>query len=407
VAAEPSKSLARRRHLPNQAKVRSTTQRRGNSWKPLTPGGARQSRLSTVAGGFETALAADIRIASENAQFGSFEARRGFHHGDGGIARLVNFCGVGIALEMLLTAEPIDAQRALQINLVSKVVPHDKLMETAEVVAKTILRNDQASVRSAKQVTLDMIGRNLDDQLGLRFLYLNGEQSDGSGPALDGSEDIVGGFGPLEWLGIGIVMTDEVHNVGAQSLDAAIDAAPDLFVGDEREEALDLIEPGRAGRREMDMPARSFGEPVADQRGLVRGVIVHDEMDIETARDGSLDLVEELAELGGAVAGKAFADDLARRDVERRKERGGAVARVVMAAPRRLTGAHGQHGLAAVERLNLGLLVHAQDDGVLGRGDVEADHIAHLGHEIRVGRELERLDPMRLQTEGSPDALHA
>ena len=38
-------------------------------------------------------------------------------------------------------------------------------METAEAVAKTILRNDQASVRSAKQVTLDMIGRNLDDQL--------------------------------------------------------------------------------------------------------------------------------------------------------------------------------------------------------------------------------------------------
>lgn len=118
-----------------------------------------------LAGGFETALAADIRIASDRAQFGSFEARRGFHHGDGGIARLVNFCGVSVAMEMLLTAEPIDAQRALQINLVSKVVPHENLMEAAEAVAKTILRNDQASVRSAKQVVLDMIGRNLDDQL--------------------------------------------------------------------------------------------------------------------------------------------------------------------------------------------------------------------------------------------------
>src|SRR5581483_12312856 len=128
-------------------------------------------------------------------------------------------------------------------------------------------------------------------------------------------------------------MADEVHNVGAQSLDAAIDAAPDLLVGDDREEAFDLIEPGRAGWREMDMPARPFGEPVADQRGLVRGVVVHDEMDIETARDGGLDLVEELAELGGTVAGKAFADDLARRNVERREQRGRAVARVVMAAP--------------------------------------------------------------------------
>ena len=65
-----------------------------------------------LAGGFELALAADIRIASEKARFGSFEARRGFHHGDGGIARLVNFCGVAVALEMLMTAEPIDAHRA-------------------------------------------------------------------------------------------------------------------------------------------------------------------------------------------------------------------------------------------------------------------------------------------------------
>lgn len=118
-----------------------------------------------LAGGFELALSADIRIASEKALFGSFEARRGFHHGDGGIARLVNFCGVGIALEMLLTAEPIDAQRAFAINLVSKVVPHDQLMSTAAHVAQTILRNDQAAVRSAKQVILDMIGRPLDDQL--------------------------------------------------------------------------------------------------------------------------------------------------------------------------------------------------------------------------------------------------
>jgi enoyl-CoA hydratase/carnithine racemase len=47
--------------------------------------------------------------ASERARFGSFEARRGYHHGDGGIVRLVNACGVGVASHLLLTAEPIDA----------------------------------------------------------------------------------------------------------------------------------------------------------------------------------------------------------------------------------------------------------------------------------------------------------
>ena len=118
-----------------------------------------------LAGGLETALACDIRIASERAMFGSFEARRGYHHGDGGIVRLVNTCGTGLALEMLLTAEPIDAQRALQANLVSKVVPHDELMEAAETTAQQILRNSQRAVRSAKQTILDTVGKPLDEQL--------------------------------------------------------------------------------------------------------------------------------------------------------------------------------------------------------------------------------------------------
>lgn len=118
-----------------------------------------------LAGGFETALACDIRIASERAMFGSFEARRGFHHGDGGLVRLVNTCGVGVAMQMLLTAEPIDAQRALACNLVAKVVPHDELMNEAELVAHQILRNSQRAVRSAKQTILDVIGQPLDFQL--------------------------------------------------------------------------------------------------------------------------------------------------------------------------------------------------------------------------------------------------
>lgn len=128
-----------------------------------------------LAGGLETALACDIRIASERAMFGSFEARRGYHHGDGGIVRLVNTCGAGVALEMLLTAEPIDAQRALQCKLVSRVVPHDQLMAEAQKTAGHILRNSQQAVRSAKETILDVIGRPLDDQL--RIEALNGYSS--------------------------------------------------------------------------------------------------------------------------------------------------------------------------------------------------------------------------------------
>ena len=81
--------------------------------------------------------------ARRRAQFRSFELRRGMHSADGGIVRLVNTCGVGIALEMELTGEPINAQCALAVNMVSKVVPHDELMAAAEDMVARILRNDR------------------------------------------------------------------------------------------------------------------------------------------------------------------------------------------------------------------------------------------------------------------------
>jgi enoyl-CoA hydratase/carnithine racemase len=118
-----------------------------------------------LAGGLELALACDLRVVSDRAMFGSFEARRGFHHGDGGITRLVNTCGAGVAMQLVLTAEPIDAQRALQCNLVAKVVAHDELMDETELVARQILRNSQRAVRSAKETILEVIGKPLDDQL--------------------------------------------------------------------------------------------------------------------------------------------------------------------------------------------------------------------------------------------------
>jgi enoyl-CoA hydratase/carnithine racemase len=124
-----------------------------------------------LGGGLELALACDIRVASERAQFGSFELRRGMHPADGGIVRLVNICGVGVALEMELTGEPISAQRALAANMVSRVVPHGELMAAAEDMAKRILRNDRRAVESAKETIFEVIGRTLDEQLKVECLF--------------------------------------------------------------------------------------------------------------------------------------------------------------------------------------------------------------------------------------------
>ncbi|MGQ0845605.1 MAG: enoyl-CoA hydratase/isomerase family protein [Sporichthyaceae bacterium] len=139
-----------------------------------------------LAGGFELALAADIRIASDRAMFGSFEVRRGFHHADGGIVRMVNICGTGLAFEMLLTGEPIDAARAERVGLVSRVVPHEQLMDVVEEVVAQILRNDQAALESSKETIMEVVGRPLDDQLRIEALLGYSMMANPSVPGLLG-----------------------------------------------------------------------------------------------------------------------------------------------------------------------------------------------------------------------------
>ena len=124
-----------------------------------------------IGGGIELCLACDMRVCADDAQFGFFHMRRGMHFGDGGIVRLVNTCGVGIAMELELLGEPIDAQRAKEIHLVNRLVPQAEAMATAEDMASKILRNPRAGVESAKETILEVIGRPLDDQLRLEALY--------------------------------------------------------------------------------------------------------------------------------------------------------------------------------------------------------------------------------------------
>ena len=123
-----------------------------------------------IGGGFELALACDIRIASEKAKFGVFEVRYGLHQGDGGIVRLVAIAGLATALELTLTGREVSAEEAYRLRLVSKVVPHENLMTEAEQYASFIMGNSQQAVRSAKETILDVTGRTLDDALRLETI---------------------------------------------------------------------------------------------------------------------------------------------------------------------------------------------------------------------------------------------
>ncbi|HAE51072.1 MAG TPA: enoyl-CoA hydratase [Tistrella mobilis] len=128
-----------------------------------------------IGGGFELALACDIRIASDRAKFGVFEVRHGLHQGDGGLVRLVAVAGIGVALDLTLTGREVDAEEALRLRLVSQVVPADELLQAAERVARVIMANSPTAVRSAKETILDLIGRPLDD--ALRLETINGYSS--------------------------------------------------------------------------------------------------------------------------------------------------------------------------------------------------------------------------------------
>src|SRR5450756_1468921 len=146
------------------------------------------------------------------------------------------------------------------------------------------------------------------------------------------------------------------------------------------------------------MEARMLREPGGDACVLVGLVVVEDQMQVELGRELAIEGAQELEELLVAVAGQALADDAAIESAERREERGGAVALVVMGQRTGAARLHGQARLSAIERLDLALLINAEHQRLLGRVQVEADHVGELFGEERVARELERPDTVRLKT---------
>ncbi len=104
-----------------------------------------------LGGGLELALACDIRVASENAAFGVPEVTLGVIPGFGGTQRLTRLVGLGPGLELILTGERIDAERAHELGLVSRVVPQGEALDTALEIAGTITGNAPVAVELAKQ----------------------------------------------------------------------------------------------------------------------------------------------------------------------------------------------------------------------------------------------------------------
>jgi enoyl-CoA hydratase len=124
-----------------------------------------------LGGGCELAMACHLRVASETAKFGQPEVKLGIGPGYGGTVRLPRLVGRGRALELLLTGAMIDAQEALRIGLVNRVVPADRLMAECEAMMQTILANGPLAVRACLELVDAGSDMSLDEALLLEANY--------------------------------------------------------------------------------------------------------------------------------------------------------------------------------------------------------------------------------------------
>ncbi|MGA8581538.1 MAG: enoyl-CoA hydratase-related protein [Bryobacteraceae bacterium] len=120
-----------------------------------------------LGGGLELAMAATVRVASENARLGQPEVKLGLIPGFGGTQRLPRLVGRGRALWMLASGEPIDAAEAWRIGLVNAVVPLAQLLGAARAWLEKVLKNGPLAVRLAMEA-VDM-GLNGGVEEGLQL----------------------------------------------------------------------------------------------------------------------------------------------------------------------------------------------------------------------------------------------
>ncbi|MGH7608269.1 MAG: enoyl-CoA hydratase-related protein [Gemmatimonadales bacterium] len=118
-----------------------------------------------LGGGCELAMACHLRIASENAKFGQPEVKLGIAPGYGGTQRLPRLVGKGVALQLILTGEMIDAQEAYRIGLVNRVVAADALLAEAQQMMRAILAMGPLAVRLAMEAVDQGLEMSLDEGL--------------------------------------------------------------------------------------------------------------------------------------------------------------------------------------------------------------------------------------------------
>jgi enoyl-CoA hydratase/carnithine racemase len=120
-----------------------------------------------IGAGCDLAMMCDIRIASERASFAESFVQLGLIPGDGGAWFLPRAIGYARAAEMTFTGDRIDAATALGWGMVSRVVPHDELLDAARGLADRIGKNPPHALRMAKRLLQESQSGSLESTLGM------------------------------------------------------------------------------------------------------------------------------------------------------------------------------------------------------------------------------------------------
>jgi enoyl-CoA hydratase/carnithine racemase len=107
---------------------------------------------SALAGGCEIMLACDLVVAADHVMIGVPEVQRGLMAGAGALLRLPRRLPAAVAMELVVTGDPIDAHRAYELGLVNRVVPYDRLMDETMALADRIAANAPLAVRTSRDV---------------------------------------------------------------------------------------------------------------------------------------------------------------------------------------------------------------------------------------------------------------
>jgi enoyl-CoA hydratase/carnithine racemase len=127
-----------------------------------------------LGGGLELAMCCHIRLAAEGARLGQPEINLGIMPGFGGTQRLPRIIGQSKATELILTGDPISAQEAKALGLVSQVVPPEDLLHQAQGVARKIVSKGQVALRASLQAIRKGIELDLRDGLALEAHLFGG-----------------------------------------------------------------------------------------------------------------------------------------------------------------------------------------------------------------------------------------